>query len=437
MNCAMRTRPAWEQVCQPSIRNHLLYAHMSNHYRRVYSAKSTVDTSPPHGAIRRRQPHTSSCSPTECELGLADIIASDTKNSPCTYTRHTWTQTELLSHTRRVASHKQQRECVEGERERHRGWTPAKNESWSYCKTAPDIMDRHANRFKLPDTAFKPRILKTDVQSRLRDLRVYHPPSRKGQPHDCGELQVRKHVHKQQKLEDQQSEEEAALGETSVRCSDLYDPQKHVSSKESSHDSAYNGGVSSGTASRGLSPVAMCPIVLAGRPTTQKSLPAKTKEDAAYMKFVHDITEDVLARGIYSDRGLRQLFQRHMADNEGQLNLDRMQDEVARLCEQLGIPQADMSDCGGELLQPAWSKKTSHYRILSGVKDVEQGRTFSLEASGCTHKVRNIPYQTLQVFMADESCADVVDGFEEPEPTPSAELPYTINCQTSEIPVTD
>jgi hypothetical protein len=39
------------------------------------------------------------------------------------------------------------------------------------------------------------------------------------------------------------------------------------------------------------------------------------------MKFVHDITEDVLARGIYSDRGLRQLFQRHMADNEGQLNL--------------------------------------------------------------------------------------------------------------------
>lgn len=45
------------------------------------------------------------------------------------------------------------------------------------------------------------------------------------------------------------------------------------------------------------------------------------KEDAVYMKFVHDITEDVLARGIYSDRGLRQLFQRHMADNEGQLNL--------------------------------------------------------------------------------------------------------------------
>lgn len=114
-----------------------------------------------------------------------------------------------------------------------------------------------------------------------------------------------------------------------------------------------------------------------------------------------------------------------------------MQDEVAQLCEQLGIPQADKSDCGGELLQLAWSKKTSHYRILSGVKDVEQGRTFSLEASECMQKVRNIPCQTLQVSLADESCADVVGGFEEPDSTPSVGLPYTISCQTSEIPVTD
>jgi hypothetical protein len=45
------------------------------------------------------------------------------------------------------------------------------------------------------------------------------------------------------------------------------------------------------------------------------------KAETAYMKFVHDITEDVLARGIYSDRGLQQLFQRHVANNEGQLNL--------------------------------------------------------------------------------------------------------------------
>lgn len=45
------------------------------------------------------------------------------------------------------------------------------------------------------------------------------------------------------------------------------------------------------------------------------------KEDAAYTKFVHDITEDVLAQGIYSDQGLWRLFQRHVTANEGQLNM--------------------------------------------------------------------------------------------------------------------
>jgi hypothetical protein len=42
-------------------------------------------------------------------------------------------------------------------------------------------------------------------------------------------------LQKQQKPEDRQSEEEAASGETSARCSDLCDPQKHVSSKVGVH----------------------------------------------------------------------------------------------------------------------------------------------------------------------------------------------------------
>jgi hypothetical protein len=43
-----------------------------------------------------------------------------------------------------------------------------------------------------------------------------------------------------------------------------------------------------------------------------------------YVRFVHAITEDVLARGIYSDGGLQRLFRRHMANNEGQLSLVRV-----------------------------------------------------------------------------------------------------------------
>jgi hypothetical protein len=65
-----------------------------------------------------------------------------------------------------------------------------------------------------------------------------------------------------------------------------------------------------------------------------------------------------------------------------------MKDEVARLCEQLGISQTE--DGGGELL-----------------------------------KVRDTP------------CPDTVGGFEQPQPTLSSGLPYTVSCQTSEVPVVD
>jgi hypothetical protein len=56
----------------------------------------------------------------------------------------------------------------------------------------PDIMDQHAKSFKSPDQAFTPRILKTKAQSRLRDLRVYHPPSKRSQPQECGKQKVRR-----------------------------------------------------------------------------------------------------------------------------------------------------------------------------------------------------------------------------------------------------
>lgn len=399
----MGTRPVWEQVCKPSVGNHLLYLHMSNHYRRVYTAKSAVDTSPPHGASKKWQLHINTCSPKKYGLGLADVTTSDTKQSPRTYTKRTWTE---LSHTRAMTSHKQQYQCLEGERGHSRGRTSANKEFWQSCRRVPDIIDQHASSFKLPDQAFKPRILKTEAQSKLRNLRVYHPPIRKRLSCDNGDL------HEQEKQQHEQSEEEVMSGGTSARCSDVCDAQKHVSSKESSHDSAYDGGISSGTGSREPTPVAVCPIVLTRRLTAQK---VKKKEDAAYTKFVHDITEDVLAHGIYSDQGLWRLFQRHMADNEGRLNMDRMQEEVARLCDQLGIAKTASSDHGSQLFHLAESRKTCD-NLFSEAKEVARGR---VQATVCMKKVRKIPCQTLNVSMADEtigsSSADVLYELEKLE----------------------
>ena len=159
------------------------------------------------------------------------------------------------------------------------------------------------------------------------------------------------------------------------------------------------------------------------------------KEDAAYTKFVHDITEDVLAQGIYSDQGLWRLFQRHVTANEGHLNMvrgvaqhlecfqlvpyqelwwdfyllqDHMQGEVVRLCDQLGIAMTTWSDGGSQLLRVTEGKKTSCDNFLSEAKEVAQGR---VQATVCVKKVRKIPCQTVGVSMSDEtvglSSADV------------------------------
>jgi len=185
------------------------------------------------------------------------------------------------------------------------------------------------------------------------------------------------------------------------------------------------------------------------------------KEDAAYTKFVHDITEDVLAQGIYSDQGLWRLFQRHVTANKGQLNMvrgvaqhlecfqlvpyqelwwdfyllqDRMQDEVARLCDQLGIARTTWSDGGSQLLHVTEGKKTSCDNFLSEAKDVAQGR---VQATLCMKKVRKIPCQTVGVSMSDEtvgsSSAGVLHESEKPKLIGST---GTISCQISEISLT-
>lgn len=186
------------------------------------------------------------------------------------------------------------------------------------------------------------------------------------------------------------------------------------------------------------------------------------KEDAAYTKFVHDITEDVLAQGIYSDQGLWRLFQRHVTANEGQLNMvrgvaqylecfqlvpyqelwwdfyllqDRMKDEVARLCDQLGIARTTWSDGGSQLLPVTEGRKTSCDNFFSEAKEVAQGR---VQATVCMKKERKIPYQTVGVSKSDESLgSSSADVSHESEKLKLIGSTGTIGCQISEISLTN
>ncbi|PSN36420.1 hypothetical protein C0J52_11665 [Blattella germanica] len=357
--CRTAYRPLNRNYCKKVVNkesgNNEVFLHMSNHYRRMYNAKSTIDASAPHSYKRQQSSSRTNLSP--CDLALVDIITSDTKQSPNTYANHAW-----------LEKGQHQERCRTAYRPLNR----------NYCKKVvnkipTDLIDRHAENFENPNKPFKPRILKSDAQSRVREMREYHPPCRRRRSREC-------------RSEEEKWKEEVA----SVQLSDLCSAKKAGSSKESSRDSAYNGGISSGADTpEQTSPVSgICRIepsentpircrprktafeagscVADNSPTRQADQPLRSisysdssptrcqkilpteqsncmREDAAYVQFIHDITEDVLVRGIYSDRGLRQLFERHVADNEGRLCMERMREEVAKLSQQLGISGEDTS----------------------------------------------------------------------------------------------
>ncbi|XP_066992183.2 serine-rich adhesin for platelets isoform X2 [Anabrus simplex] len=392
----------------------LIYNHMSHHYRRIYNAKSCVDCSPPRvprpGQRVMASPCVRTCSDIPpSSMALVDELIYDTKLGPAAYCSQIkdW----ACCNCRSVSPGRQ-----------HLKATPVMNKRPVNTVAQPAIMaDRHARCFDPPFSPFQPPVSKVNAQSKVRDLKVYHPPRKKVQKrpkvvqhsHSPGQSvrtqapgqsvrtqapgqsvrtqapgqsvrtqapgqSVRTQAPGQsvRTLAPAKSQAQALADDSLVRESipskEEWKPEDQVddgissassagpwlqmplymeypptssdqkpSSEESSRDSAYNGGVSSGGESRGPTPEhspekpAAPPVHLT--PVMEARL-KKQKEEALYIQFIHEITQDVLNSGIFSNKGLRQVFQRHINLNKNKLDMERMKAEVARLQIQLDMP---------------------------------------------------------------------------------------------------
>jgi hypothetical protein len=112
-----------------------------------------------------------------------------------------------------------------------------------------------------------------------------------------------------------------------------------------------------------------------------------------------------------------------------------MQDEVARLCDQLGIARTAWSDSGSQQLHLTEGRKTAYENFLSEAEEVAQGR---VQATVCMQKERKIPCQTVCVSMCDEtvgSCS--ADVLHESEKLKLNGGTGTVGCQISEISLTN
>lgn len=61
------------------------------------------------------------------------------------------------------------------------------------------------------------------------------------------------------------------------------------------------------------------------------------EEEQKYLKFISDVTTDILARGIFSNRVLKQVFEMHIERRKDKLDESRLQEMIEQLKEDLGV----------------------------------------------------------------------------------------------------
>jgi hypothetical protein len=112
-----------------------------------------------------------------------------------------------------------------------------------------------------------------------------------------------------------------------------------------------------------------------------------------------------------------------------------MQDEVARLCDQLGVARTAWNNRGSRPLHVTEGRKTSCDSFLSEARELAQGR---VQPTVYVKKIRKIPCQTVGVSVSGEtvgsSSADVLHETEKPKLIKST---GTFGCQISEMSLTN
>lgn len=189
-----------------------------------------------------------------------------------------------------------------------------------------DILFKHAHCFK-EEKPFTPRTLKTDCpqKSTLSTYRYYTPASRKGPEEKTPSKYNQPDTHQRSKR--RFSTEQDSPQPCSV---------DHEWSDEESNVFGHYGTENKFRASDFfLSSLRVSPEGM--RSPIMRKVTAE-EEELMYLEFIADVTNEIILRGIYSDRVLERVFERHIEMNKHRLDENKMRHLLEALQNDLQKP---------------------------------------------------------------------------------------------------
>uniref|UniRef100_A0A9J7YF12 Spermatogenesis associated 7 n=1 Tax=Cyprinus carpio carpio TaxID=630221 RepID=A0A9J7YF12_CYPCA len=388
----MDAKPGYSLGSSGKLMNqYMIKDHMLSHYRKLYSARAVVDCSVPKSMysnvryvdqkrreqLRKDTRSQSGRSTSQRSTRINSRTSCSSKNSrpsvqgedsACHYldqsrmsspristsfhskqivypspANHFRSPSELTYQSPSAHWHPADPSCATSASQRgHRSFQDPTQKTYS-----GDVLLKQAHRFT-QEKPFTPRTLKTDHKSTLLQNRYYTPPRRKAE------------------------EEESSSKIRSTRSKRGFSPQlvspqaftlDHEWSDEETASFRHHGKTNRFRdsdfllSSSRISPEGM-------RSPIMRKVSAE-EEELMYLEFITDVTNEILTQGLYSDRVLKRVFERHIHMNKHRLNENKMRHLLDSLQEDLQSPPAAAisqplpSDDGDVLLRQVFNEDVS------------------------------------------------------------------------------